>query len=743
MRMLERRRTLGLPDVAIPTAEDVEAARREPETNPRAETSGIVREAMAQIASAPASEQILRPGTSPIDRMTPATGLTALASFTPAPGVPVVESPAPSAAVAQLAPEPQRPRRPRVSDVIARAVELTPASGVGDLVELDEARVDIGKVIARARTLAGLGEAEVDEMLNALQEHAAAPEAIDIDAASAELAKQLGGASVSRRARTMDTSARWSAPPAVMEVAVLDALDSIRAPSEGVMPSQARARSEDPETPVVARAASEPVAAPSEPVAVAAPEPEQPPVAEAEQPAIAARAEPERDSVTALEPLPPELDTPRASRFEASEQAQSDDEPLSDRAPVGDAEALGTAIAAVGRSVDHDKEPGEAEPLDSMDLEPVDPSEATVVGGIPDGPNPYVSRVLASETYAQEHAQLERSLDAQLAQAESDLDGAEFAGGMAYAESQAYADQIEARQQTYAPGVDYAGAHEPIAEHEPELHEQSEEDIEDLEEISDLDVLAEADADEPHEGESVPRQSETALGNLLNELDAGSERGRRETGDSAWRQSRQRLESPVQGRGESVDRSGFAGPRSAAEGRRGESVDRSGFAGPRSAAEGRRGESVDDFAARLAFDDDERPPSHVRGPSDGIDPPSGHYTVEAAPYPAGGPSDLEAALAEPSEEDYALESALEALDVGLDDVSLLRDSQPGVSLPGLPPKKRAPRSVDDIPTERPGSGPGKARRPSSSPAPAARGQRAPRASTDDGVLIDFDDEDEE
>nr|HEX4313402.1 amino acid adenylation domain-containing protein [Kofleriaceae bacterium] len=42
-----------------------------------------------------------------------------------------------------------------------------------------------------------------------------------------------------------------------------------------------------------------------------------------------------------------------------------------------------------------------------------------------------------------------------------------------------------------------------------------------------------------------------------------------------------------------VERSGSAGPRSAADGQRGESVERSGSAGPRSAADGQRGESIE------------------------------------------------------------------------------------------------------------------------------------------------------
>jgi hypothetical protein len=59
IRMIERRRAMGLPDVAIPIPEDLEASRRaELDSQPRADTSGIVREAMAQFASAPVAEAV-------------------------------------------------------------------------------------------------------------------------------------------------------------------------------------------------------------------------------------------------------------------------------------------------------------------------------------------------------------------------------------------------------------------------------------------------------------------------------------------------------------------------------------------------------------------------------------------------------------------------------------------------------------------------------------------------------------
>src|SRR6185295_807906 len=66
--------------------------------------------------------------------------------------------------------------------------------------------VDIAATIARARALAGESP---DAELDALSEAAAAPIEISIEAASAELAKQLGGSAVRR-----DRSAGWAPPPA-------------------------------------------------------------------------------------------------------------------------------------------------------------------------------------------------------------------------------------------------------------------------------------------------------------------------------------------------------------------------------------------------------------------------------------------------------------------------------------------------------------------------------------------------
>ena len=217
IRMLERRRAMGLREVAIPLPEDIESARRgEPESQPRADTSGIVREAMAQMASAPVAEQVLT--------ARPTTGPIATARLETAP-VPVVAEPRTRAptnqfaaaresgpmsrpAVVALPPEPARVKRPRVHELIAKVSESGPVVAAMPS-ELD-LQVDLEHVLARARSLAG---GELDAELDTLREAAAAPVEISIEAASAELARQLGGNPITRRER----SARWAPPPAAVQ----------------------------------------------------------------------------------------------------------------------------------------------------------------------------------------------------------------------------------------------------------------------------------------------------------------------------------------------------------------------------------------------------------------------------------------------------------------------------------------------------------------------------------------------
>ncbi|MGE5185695.1 MAG: hypothetical protein ACM31C_26720 [Acidobacteriota bacterium] len=421
IRMIERRRVLGLADVAIPMPEDAEAARRgEVESSPRAETSGIVREAMAQFASAPVSEQVLKPraGSGPIAAAR--------------------QDSRPMVAIAPLQPEPVKPKRPRVHEVIARANETS--GPVAALPELDDAQIDLAKVISRARVLAqATGADDLDAQLAALRESAAAPVEISVEAASAELARQLGGAGVSRR----DRSARWEPPPAVV-------------------------------------AKSEPVAAP------------------------AAEPEPVRGEPEIVAPEPAATDVEAHERFAPAEEIRTEpgayDPPASpmidDDADLDAFErALDAAIVHTGHSrpapprdqpEPEDDEPLElndrVEQLDSMDLEPADDGadgERTQIGAVMVEPGAFAAQELMAD--AGDSGQLADRLDEQLAAAEAEAD-ADFAIAM------------QPAPEGYDPYA--AGVPEPVPGAYGEPPAGAFDDDEPSEEIDDLDVLAVADADD-------------------------------------------------------------------------------------------------------------------------------------------------------------------------------------------------------------------------------------------------------
>src|ERR1700753_1233309 len=94
-------------------------------------------------------------------------------------------------AVAPRAPEPPRRRRAAVSEVIERASGPIAVAG-GNVPGLDD-NIDMSAALGRARPLPG-GRADAE--LDALADASAAPLPISIEAASAELAKQLGGSAV-------------------------------------------------------------------------------------------------------------------------------------------------------------------------------------------------------------------------------------------------------------------------------------------------------------------------------------------------------------------------------------------------------------------------------------------------------------------------------------------------------------------------------------------------------------------
>ena len=192
LKMLERRRQLGLPEVAIPLPEDLDAARR----------SEIDTSVKVTPAPAAAPERDSTPVlSSPLTSLETSPVLTAPRRTTGPIAV------AKAMVVAALGPEPPRKRRPAVHEVIERA--SGPVAAIATTVPGLDDDVDVAAVLARARVLAG-GDMEAE--LEALRDAAAAPIEIGVEAASAELARQLGGAAV-------DRSARWAPPPTTIATA--------------------------------------------------------------------------------------------------------------------------------------------------------------------------------------------------------------------------------------------------------------------------------------------------------------------------------------------------------------------------------------------------------------------------------------------------------------------------------------------------------------------------------------------
>ena len=325
-RMLAARRSQGLPMIAIPTPEELDGVVR-------AATSGESSQVSAPIAAASA------------------------ASSGP------VAKPKPAAVVAPtLAPEPARRKRPQVAELIAQA-QSGPVAGVAavSVPELDE-EIDVARAIARARVLAG---GDVDAELEALREPVSAPVEISIEAASAELARQLGGAPVARKERV--PIAAWAPPPAVQE--------SLQSPVSSLQP--------EPEPEAEAEAEAEAAPAPIAPDAAvtAVGEPD-------EKPDVYAAAEVELTTDPSLPVVPRAL-------------------LIDDDADVGAIEA------AYGEDPDE-------EHLGDEDIEPLDEQEHTQIGDLPVDPAAFQHHAYATVPAAP--PDLEERLDQQLAEAEEDVE---------------------------------------------------------------------------------------------------------------------------------------------------------------------------------------------------------------------------------------------------------------------------------------------------------------------------------
>jgi hypothetical protein len=184
LKILERRKQLGMPEIGIPMPADIDSARR----------SDFVDSGIKDVASGPVPVLI------PASDSAPTSGPVLTAPRRTTGPIAVAKA---TAAVEPLAPEPPRRKRVPVAELIASAsgpVAYTAVDGLDD-------DVDVAAALARARTLAA--GTDLDGDLEALRDLGAAPIAIDVEAASAELARQLGGAAV-RRDRS---GARWAPPP--------------------------------------------------------------------------------------------------------------------------------------------------------------------------------------------------------------------------------------------------------------------------------------------------------------------------------------------------------------------------------------------------------------------------------------------------------------------------------------------------------------------------------------------------
>ncbi len=402
LRMLERRKTLGLAEVAIPMPEDLEVT-------PAKESGPVL--------TAPRRQS----GSIPIANL---------------------------ATVATLPPEPARKKRPVIGELIASAS----GPALAAIPELDES-IDVGAAISRARVLAA--GTDLDSELDAIRDSAAAPIEISIEAASAELARQLGGIAVRRG---------WSAPPQVAEAPKPEPI--LEPPAPEPEPAVSRTR-----TPVIEGEKLDELLAEDEPkpepeqlearsrerrlhlrasrtrsreIVRPAPEPEPEPAPEPEEEIAVSEAEVVGETVLANMPAadnaPEEADvlqTPRLFVPPGVDDITTD--PAAQLHPAGpliddDSDPEQFAQVAPHHS-------GEHELLDEADLEEV---EHTQMGDLPVDPDAFAAHAYATEPAVD--AAIADSLDAQLAEAE--------------------------------------------AEELPEL------DALDAEELDDMDILAEADADD-------------------------------------------------------------------------------------------------------------------------------------------------------------------------------------------------------------------------------------------------------
>ena len=676
LRMLERRRQLGLPEVGIPMPADIDASRRSEvvDTSVKDTASAAVPAPQATYDSGP-SEALL---TAPRRQ----SGSIAVAKLH------VIEA---------LGPEPARRKRLAVHEVIESA--SGPIVSVVSVPGLDD-DVDVGAVLARARALAG---GNLDAELEALREVAAAPLEINIEAASAELARQLGGKAV----RKADRSARWAPPPSTISAPV-------------VAPEPIVAKEEPPPEPAPEVLID---TAPSVPAIAIVP------AFIEDEDSAPVHVPPASDAIEAKPAAPLIDDDVDPQAFEDREESANEVEP--------------------------DQIADEIHQLGEEDFEEV---EHTQIGAMPEPePEPnFQQHAFVTEPAAA--AELERSLDQHLADAEAEADADDLGISGAYA----------------------MPAAAPVLDDVPEETEGEEE----IDEIDDFEILAEADAadadllsahGEADAGEVAPEPRSPAQlvpdpelerrpsqADFVSRLDLSDEFEAAPEADAGPLFDRNASLSELDAHlGEIDPRHVSAGHALAAFDEPEEPARRSPYGERPSYRDGPSGNPDDidadsqgqytlagdlppadavfdaphtGFGGHRAYEDDE----------DEIDPhfPRPHsfdqsdVAVTAAPQRRGAPArdpyvlraPAAATAPQPGDDGYDLETALEALDVDLDDLSVPHERPSADPLPRAPSMARAPS----------------ARPPSQQRAQSRSGSlKIPtRPTTDDGVLIQFDDDED-
>jgi hypothetical protein len=701
LRMLERRKLMGMPETSIPMPVDIDAARRGDfiDTGVKDATSGAVPHLVSAADSAPASSSFTAPRRQ--------TGPIAVAKV---------------AVVDPLPPEPQRRKRVPVAELIASAsgpVAVAPLDG------LDE-NVDVAAVLARARVLVG---SDLDGELEALRDSMAAPVHLDIEAASAELARQLGGAAVRR-----DRSARWAPPPPTA--------------SEPIAPAPVEPPAVEPEV-------VEQVAAPEPAATEITPEPA--PRARSETRDIGERAiidmpEParrprtetrdigEREIIAAPEPAPTEIDEQIHSREGYIRDEPDDlDEPtpisaIEHEVPTQDDDdaPLFARPSSHGQPLIHDDaDASQFEEDGSRDVEPAQIHDE--IHRLADGDYEELENTQIGEPAPVDEAALAERLDQQLDDAEredlgfSETVDAALAGLGRGVDSEGFALEEPPVSGDFVMPFQQATYEQPQDRRDDSLEValaaavNEEEDIEEIEEIDDFEILAEADAED------------------ADLLVAAAEReiSRPQTRPSFLNRLALDDEAVPQEQDEFAHEPGEIDPvlRSAGHALRGFEEPEGFTPVPRDPYGHPVGEQSYTFANDLPGDEFDAPHNQYAPLPSGFIPPD---AFDQSDVIAIGPSPLQAA------EDFPdLESALEALDVDLDDL-------------GRPAGRRGRSSGDDIPTSRSGgpltlgTQPTESPRPVRStgggrvvtPAPVPKSGRVhKRATTEDGILIDFDDED--